>query len=267
MILKYILFHGLSNFKMLPHIIEINPTELCNRKCSFCPRGLGYPNLNLNLSIEDTELIHEKLLEFDYRGNLHLTGSGEPTLNPNFLQILKILRKNKNIILKMTTNGDFIGKKNFSFFEFFDEVRISIYDGDDRYEFVKKETKKYNVVIRKQYDSKKSFNNRGGWFDDKNKIDKTCYIPFYKMYIDWNLDIRLCANDWKQKKILGNLKNNSLKELWNESFREIRKNLIVDGRKNLNPCKDCNVNGTINKHTNKIEGIEHYNFFRNYYDT
>ena len=33
--------------------MEINPTELCNRKCSFCPRGDWYPNKNLHLTIEN----------------------------------------------------------------------------------------------------------------------------------------------------------------------------------------------------------------------
>ena len=99
---------------MFPEIIEINPTELCNRTCSFCPRGSGYPNLNQNLSLKDAQILFDKIKEFDYNGNFHITGFGEPTLNPNFVKIVELFRTNKNIKIKMTTNGDFIGKKDFS---------------------------------------------------------------------------------------------------------------------------------------------------------
>jgi len=251
---------------MHPEIIEINPTELCNRKCSFCPRGSGYPNLNYNLSVKDAELIHQKLIEFNYGGSLHLTGSGEPTLNPNFSKIAEIFRRNKQIKIKMTTNGDYIGKKDFSFFKYFDQIRISVYDGDERYEYIKSKTKNYAVDIRKQYINSIMFNNCGGWFEEKKLENKTCYVPFYRMKIDWNLDIRFCCHDWKEKKVMGNLKNDSLENLWYKSYEYMRKELIVNNRKNISPCNKCNVNGKINTYTNKQEGLEHFNFFKKYYE-
>ena len=35
--------------------VDINPTELCNRTCSFCPRGIDYPNQNLHITEEVIE--------------------------------------------------------------------------------------------------------------------------------------------------------------------------------------------------------------------
>ena len=66
---------------MVPNIIEINPTELCNRKCSFCARSEDYPNQNLNLDLRGAIIIRKRLEEMDWRGSLKLTGQGEPTLN------------------------------------------------------------------------------------------------------------------------------------------------------------------------------------------
>ena len=37
--------------------VDINPTELCNRACSFCPRGISYPNTNSHI----TEDVIEKI--------------------------------------------------------------------------------------------------------------------------------------------------------------------------------------------------------------
>ena len=47
--------------------IEINLTELCDRKCSFCPRSSGYPNHNLNLSVTNAKKIKTQI-----EGCIHL---------------------------------------------------------------------------------------------------------------------------------------------------------------------------------------------------
>ena len=86
---------------MDPDIIEINPTELCNRKCSFCARSEDYPNQNLNLDLRGAFIIRKRLEEMDWRGSLKLTGQGEPTLNKKIITLkinkLSINRKNPKI--------------------------------------------------------------------------------------------------------------------------------------------------------------------------
>ena len=61
-----------------PHFIEINITELCNRMCSFCPRAHGYPNLNLNMSVETAVQIKNQAKGFV--DTIHIVGRGEPLL-------------------------------------------------------------------------------------------------------------------------------------------------------------------------------------------
>ena len=144
-----------------------------------------------------------------------------------------------------------------------------LYDGDDRYEEVKKLTEDYSMVdIRKQYETALTgtFNNCGGWFPVDNIPDKPCFIPFYRLQVDWNLDIRLCCHDWKEKVVVANLKDDSLHNIWHESFREYREELIKNNRKNISPCNKCNVNGTVNIYTKRESGKQHFNFFKDYYD-
>ena len=45
--------------------LEINPTELCNRLCTFCPRVEPdeYPNQNLNMSVDLAKKIANELNE------------------------------------------------------------------------------------------------------------------------------------------------------------------------------------------------------------
>ena len=59
--------------------VEINATEMCNRKCLFCPRfdENVYPNRPLHLSILDMEKIAEALKKIDYKNKISFSGFGE----------------------------------------------------------------------------------------------------------------------------------------------------------------------------------------------
>tara|TARA_B100001939_G_C16946841_1_gene620642 strand:+ start:7659 stop:8351 length:693 start_codon:yes stop_codon:yes gene_type:complete len=226
---------------MLPTIIEINPTELCNRRCSFCPRSSTYPNQNLNLSIDDAFIIKERLNEIDFNGRLHFTGQGEPTLNKKLFQIAKIFDYEKRIV----TNGDFLTNE---IFDVFDVVTISVYDKNDWHKYSKWKKAK----LRKQWIPETIMNNCGGFFDDE-PVQGPCHYPFYKAYIDWNLDIRLCCHDWKDKIVMGNLREERFDSIWyGKKYNEYRIN-----QRSKSPCINCNVIGTLEGKQWSIQNFNH----------
>ncbi len=226
---------------MLPTIIEINPTELCNRRCSFCPRSSTYPNQNLNLSIDDAFIIKQRLNEIDFNGRLHFTGQGEPTLNKKLFQIAKIFDYEKRIV----TNGDFLSNE---IFDVFDVVTISVYDKNDWHKYSKWKKAK----LRKQWIPETIMNNCGGFFDDE-PVQGPCHYPFYKAYIDWNLDIRLCCHDWKDKIVMGNLREERFDSIWyGKKYNEYRIN-----QRSKSPCKNCNVIGTLEGKQWSIQNFNH----------
>lgn len=226
---------------MLPTIIEINPTELCNRRCSFCPRSSTYPNQNLNLSIDDAFIIKQRLNEIDFNGRLHFTGQGEPTLNKKLFQIAKIFDYEKRIV----TNGDFLSDE---IFDVFDVVTISVYDKNDWHKYSKWKKAK----LRKQWIPETIMNNCGGFFDDE-PVQGPCHYPFYKAYIDWNLDIRLCCHDWKDKIVMGNLREERFDSIWyGKKYNEYRIN-----QRSKSPCKNCNVIGTLEGKQWSIQNFNH----------
>ena len=52
---------------------------------------------------------------------------------------------------------------------------------------------------------------------------KPCALIWLKMVVDWNGDVVLCCDDWNHSTILGNLKNQTIEEIWNgEKLRAIR---------------------------------------------
>ena len=94
--------------------IDINITELCNRKCVFCPRvdESLYPNQNLNMSIALAEKIGLELKDLSYEGTIIFSGFGEPTLHPQLLDLIASLRGAHH--LELVTNGDKLSKSSIT---------------------------------------------------------------------------------------------------------------------------------------------------------
>ena len=231
------------NFKL--SYIEINLTELCDRTCSFCPRSSGYPNLNLNLSITNAIEIKKKLTEYDFDGWVSLCGQGEPTLNKNFNELVNIFAVNRKYKLRLTTNGHKFEKHDVNVLNKLDRLVVSVYESEN-YSFFEKQIKKLSISkieLRKQYFNEEKFNICGGFFNNES-MNRPCNLPSERMYIDWNLDVRLCCHDWKEKKVMGSLLNNSISNVWNNDvYGEYRIHLLKGDRHKLNPCKNCNVYG------------------------
>lgn len=82
--------------------IYIETTNICNLSCNFCPktsRDLGFMN------VEDFEIIINKIKGYTNHIYLHLMG--EPLLNKNLGEFLKVAKK-ENLNINITSNGTLI---------------------------------------------------------------------------------------------------------------------------------------------------------------
>ena len=81
------------NDKPLFSFIDINPTELCNRTCVFCPRHdpKVYPNQNLHMEIDTAHKIRKELEELNWTGTINLCGNGEPLIHKDIVGIVGAL--------------------------------------------------------------------------------------------------------------------------------------------------------------------------------
>ena len=236
--------------------IEINPTELCNRTCSFCPRSnpVVYPNRNLNMSVDTAFTLAEQLKDYD--GDIHITGFGEPTLNPNILEIISAF---SNFYVEMITNGDRILSKQLDINDLekakLDYLIIDCYDNEEQVKQLEEilANTQIPIYIRKHFDTKQdflikeyNFNNRGGMMYDVEPVQRPCYLPFYKAFIDWNGDVGLCCNDWARKqKTFGNILKDNFSNIWlSKKFYKVRQELMLGNRKNLFACSNCSIDGT-----------------------
>ncbi len=244
--------------------VEVNTTELCNRKCVFCPRfdENVFPNRNLNMSLTGAELIAERLGAVHYAGKISFSGFGENFLNPLFPDIVRIFReKLPHATIECNTNGDkltpdLIGQV---FENGLDLLYINLYDGVDQmagFEKMVGPEREDSVKYRMHSDDSDHgliLNNRSGqitWMgQDESQTEQLrgqpCHYPFYKMFVDWNGDVLFCPNDWGREQVVGNLIQDSLEDVWfSKAMAKIRKRL-AKGDRSQAPCNKCNVKGVL----------------------
>lgn len=233
--------------------IEISLTELCNRKCSFCPRcDNKYPNQNLHMSLDLLKKIDKELKEINWNGAIALCGYGEPMLHEKFLACVEILRDHK---IELVTNGDYITTSNVeNLYEAgIDHIQVSMYDGDHQielFESVFKNISSDRYTLRDRwYDESEDYGlcltNRAGTIDlGGDAVDDACFYLAYQILIDWNGDVLLCSQDWHKKVKFGNLYIDKIYDVWFSQYMTKIRRALISGNRELHPCSQCNACGT-----------------------
>ena len=253
--------------------VEINPVELCNRACVFCPRSDKnvYPNRNLHMTTDTMQNIAVGLNQIKYNGRLTFSGFGEPLLHENIFELIRISKQIETIErVQLITNGDRLNRSLIDklYNSGVDRLEINMYDGPEQqqtFESMLKDVPTDSYFLRHHYKTSEQdygliLNNRAGSVDAGEKIQSPimsrCNLPFYKLMIDWNGDVLLCCQDWKRvSDIKLNVNHMTIREIWlNEQFEKYRERLSNNDRK-LKPCNTCNINGT-------IQGDEAHELFR-----
>jgi len=240
----------------MPSLIELNLTELCNRKCVFCPRVDVYPNQPLHMSLDLAGKIAEDLRSIDYRGTVTLCGYGEPMLHPKLPELVGLF---EGIRVEIVTNGDFLNvecieqlsRAGVNYFI------ISMYDGPEqiqKFEAVFIGAGCTDFLLRDRWHTEADhyglkLTNRAGSVEvgpqEPVDLDRACLYPSYQMMVDWNGDVLLCPQDWSKLHRHGSLAFQSVMEVWTSKALHKRRMQLIDGRRCSAPCKDCNVDGQL----------------------
>jgi len=235
--------------------VEINPTELCNRTCSFCPRSNPkiYPNENKHMPLWVAAKFIRDLLRCHYTGEIHITGFGEPLLHKNIVELVRICSV---FHTQLITNGDKLLLNNPSYRELvsagLSTLIVDCYDGPEQVEEVKNHLRKcpINVRVRDHFDdgsnrfAEYNYTNRGGIMYSTEALHKPCHLPAYKAFVDWDGTVRLCCNDWQRNHHLGNVMGMRFDEIWNApNVVEMRRNILQGKRFMYETCKHCDING------------------------
>lgn len=246
--------------------VEFNPSELCNRKCSFCPRSNPsvYPNRKLFMAPETAAKAAADLGEAGYTGDFHFTGFGEPLLHPQLAELVQGVRKHlPKSRIEVVTNGDFLTANRLLELSAagVDHWQVDCYDGPHQLEerrglFESNGFSDESFRLREHYDVPDAapqelvqlygFNNRAGAAAPElsQSRRRPCHLPFYKMFIDHDGAVRLCCNDWRRREApLGNLLSTHLAEIWTSPQAESIRASLAAGDRSGPACRGCDVDG------------------------
>lgn len=256
--------------KVLFSWIDINLTELCNRKCIFCPRASDdkYPNQALHMDLTLIQKIADELKKLSYQGSIVFAGFGEPLLYPYLVEASKIL---KDYRLEIVTNGDklSIDMIHSLYNNGVDLICVSLYDNSEQVNYFKQLFSKAGIqpsqyVLRDRWHTKEDgfglkLTNRAGMVSigeqEAVNLNNPCYYPHYSLTIDWNGDVLLCVQDWNKKTKAGNLYTQTMCDIWYGSILNKYRRFLGNGNRRIYPCNQCNADGT-------LHGFNHINYWR-----
>lgn len=229
-------------------LIEIN--SACNRKCPWCP---NHKNTRPTDRFLDEKLFYKIIDEargMKFKGSVSFNLFNEPLIDKRIVTFIKYVRKTLPFsYIYLNTNGDFL---SFELWQNMrnaglDKANISQYEGKFSKNIqailtaiTREETKHFNAYI---FDPQ-NINNRAGLVNTKNQVPITRYCdrPFSQLCVTYEGKVVLCCNDYFGQVEIGDIKTQSIQEVWNDRiYMCYRKELLKGNRANLDLCKLCDM--------------------------
>ena len=238
--------------------IEIETVNRCNGICPFCPVNVNQPQRPYaKMSDELFRKIIDELSEMNYSGVVSIYSNNEPFLDERIIDFHKYAsEKLPNARFCLYTNGSLLTFEKFiEIMPYLDQLVIDNYN--DQKEINSPELKKIYDYIQgdKKLSSRVNFSfrlqnevltSRGGQSPNKQGMNDTrfvnvlCSLPFRQLVIRPTGEVSLCCNDALGKYTMGDLRTQSIVEVWNsEKYKALRQEMLKNGRKNLELCCNC----------------------------
>jgi len=95
------------------------------------------------------------------------------------------------------------------------------------------------VITRKYVDTKGLMPNKKQKYK-KNIKRWPCLVVFKRIMVGYDGRVRFCPDDWKKESVIGNIKKNTLKEIWqSQEYQKLRREHLENNLKNRIPCNYC----------------------------
>jgi len=252
----------------------------CNGQCSFCAASIQNetrPDICMDFDLYKKAIL--ELAEINYKGSIAFHVNSEPLLIKNIDEYISYARKHLKVSwIQILSNGKSLnpinGKKIID--AGIDELSINIYNDDLKAELPKNIKKFEKEVLFKLFNKNQVLighedkrpkgkfikynifkrllneilNNRAGSSPNK-KTNKPiienhgfCEYPFQQFNVTANGNVSQCCCDLNFANPMGNIKFQSLKEVWGgKKFIELRKNLLSGDRQSNPLCSKCDFYG------------------------
>ncbi len=280
-----------------PYCIQLELTEGCNLACSFCgiasirdngangPKDIRGKNSHPYkfLSWRSAFVIAQKIAkakeEYKWNPRIEMAMHGEPTMNPEYKDIIALLRdKLPKTHLQMTTNGAGLLKGNLSEnindlmkaglnvllldnyegIKICDKVRENYTGPHPLFEYPldkkanphrRRKPTDHDIVVTQDISTASqgnhsTLNNHAGASFPKNKKaeGRRCAKVFREMSIRWDGNIAICCNDWPGFYRCGNaFSGQTLEEIWQDAAFTAARKKLYHGQRDFGPCDGCDA--------------------------
>jgi len=176
------------------------------------------------------------------------------------------------------SNGDFVTveKLRWLFDAGLDTLLISMYDGPHQKEHFGQLKQKAGLtddqlILRARYLPQEqqfglTLSNRVGMvtLDDigvgalTEPMKLQCFYPHYQLMVDYDGSVLLCPHDWSKRLKAGNLREQSILEVWTSKVLDFARHRLAKANRNFVPCNVCDVEGTLMGREHFEQWQEHY---------
>lgn len=248
------------------HRVGLETTKTCTRDCSFCPSRPDRGVVPEAMSDAIFDKIVSELEQLGYDGSVDMHGINEPLLDKKLeARLIDLRARCPRCFIQLSTNWDVMSRRpvdqqverlKLLLDAGVNRLNVNDYSNRGDAERLSPSAGYLEAVVEpnswrkgKPTDRLLTFgpfaapftkiHNWGGYFEGGGKGSSYCPKPSRQIQIWWNGDIPLCCNQAPSRAaIMGNVKDNTLVEIWNNrNFFEYRFDL-QDGRR-VRSCTGC----------------------------
>ena len=201
--------------------------------------------------------IIDELSRMNYTKRISLYSNNEPFLDERIIDFHKYAKeKLPNAFFLLYTNGSLLTFEKFiEIIQYLDLLIIDNYNDEGKintpelekiYGYLHEHKELFERVDFAFRLQNEILSSRGGQApnkkgkNDRRVVDAICTLPFSQLVIRPTGEVSLCCNDALGKYTMGDLRTQSILEVWNsEKYKALRQEMINNKRRNLELCRDC----------------------------
>lgn len=267
-----------------PNSIQCEASEGCNLYCDFCGlqgiREKMVKNYKF-MAVETADSLFKQVAELGWNPRVEFANHGEPTLNPNLVDFIRIVRKYlPKVSIMVTTNGggllrggnsathiqglfnaglNILALDDYKGVGIVPKIREKLHEltGVEIFEYpanplgnphIRAKPNKRMVTIIEDISVAvkgvhSQLNNHAGAGSAPNQsaAGKKCAKPFRELSVRWDGNVAVCCNDWRGFYRVGNVVTDGLDKVWNGSAMGAARTKLYHGQRDFGPCNGCDA--------------------------